>query len=272
MHPAAAPDVRLDPRLRFDSFVVSAGNRLAAAAARAVAESPGHAYNPLFIYGPAGLGKTHLLHAVGHLMETLHPGAAVEYASLEEFVEQLHAAVSSGQMDGLTRRYDRVDLLLIDDAQLLSGRAETQAELLRLFGRMMARDKQVVLASSRAPQDLADVDAGLVGFLSGGLVVDVAPPDDAARAASPVLASLPSPSLARATDSEFEDFLSEITVVVQQQVQAMEAGGRDPARPAQPARLATPVAARPRDLSWLDREKVVWTWPDVTSRMIEDLR
>ena len=139
--------MRLDPRWRFDSLVVSAGNRLASAAARAVAESPGHAYNPLFVYGPAGLGKTHLLHAAGHLLETLHPGAVVEYASLEEFVEQLHAAVSSSQMDGFARRYDRVDLLLIDDVELLSGRAETQAAI--LIDEIGAENNGIWLRSSK---------------------------------------------------------------------------------------------------------------------------
>ena len=91
--------MQLDARLRFDSLVVGAGNRLAVAAARAVAESPGAVYNPLFIYGSTGLGKTHLLNAVGHLAEALQPGIETEYLSLDEFVEQLHAAVSAGQID-----------------------------------------------------------------------------------------------------------------------------------------------------------------------------
>jgi chromosomal replication initiator protein DnaA len=320
--------MRLDARLRFENLVVGAGNRLAAAAARAVAESPGLLYNPLFVYGGGGLGKTHLLNAVGHLTETLHPDADIEYTTLDDFVEQLHAAVSAGQVEAFSRRYDRVDLLLLDDAQRLSGRFETQAELLRLFERMLAGDKQVVLASDRAPQDIVDVDTELIACLSGGLIVDVASPDYATRTAilqatceerrltisagaldelaqvefesvrelQGALNRLVShqtgahgqravapPAPAQKPDGEFEDFLSEISVVVQEQVEAWEAAAHDPARTAESEALAAralsgdpmaepPGAAPPRDASFLDREKVVWHWPDVGARVIEELR
>ncbi|MFI5310482.1 MAG: DnaA ATPase domain-containing protein [Gemmatimonadales bacterium] len=178
-----ARDVKLDARLRFDSFVVGAGNRLAVAAARAVAESPGAVYNPLFIYGGTGLGKTHLLNAVGHLAEALQPGIETEYLSLDEFVEQLHAAVSDGQMGAFSRRYERVGLLLIDDVQFLTGQRETQAELLRLFERMRAAGKQVVLTSDRPPAEIPDVDERLISRLSGGLIADVTAPDYETRVA-----------------------------------------------------------------------------------------
>ena len=175
--------MRLDPRLRFDSLIVGAGNRLAVAASRAVAEAPGAVYNPLFIYGGTGLGKTHLLNAVGHLAEALQPGIETEYLSLDEFVAQLHAAVSAGQMDAFSGRYERVGLLLIDDVQFLTGQRETQAELLRLFERMRAGGKQVVLTSDRPPSEIPDVDERLISRLSGGLIVDVTAPDYETRVA-----------------------------------------------------------------------------------------
>ena len=175
--------MKLDARFRFDSLVVGAGNRLAVAAARAVAESPGAVYNPLFIYGGTGLGKTHLLGSVGRLAEALQPGIEIEYLSLDEFVEQLHAAVSAGQMGAFARRYERVGVLLIDDAQFLTGQRETQAELLRLFERMQAGGKQIVLTSDRPPSEIPDVDERLISRLSGGLIVDVTAPDFETRVA-----------------------------------------------------------------------------------------
>jgi chromosomal replication initiation ATPase DnaA len=175
--------VPLDARLRFDSLVVGAGNRLAAAAARAVAESPGAVYNPLFIYGGSGLGKTHLLGSVAHLAEQLHAGLEIEYLSLDEFVEQMHAAISAGQLEAFTRRYERVGILLIDDAQFLTGQRETQAELLKLFERMQRGGKQVVLTSDRPPSEISDVDERLISRLSGGLIVDVTSPDFETRVA-----------------------------------------------------------------------------------------
>ena len=175
--------MKLDARLRFDNLVVGAGNRLAVAAARAVAESPGAVYNPLLVYGGTGLGKTHLLNAIGHLAAALQPGIETEYLSLDEFVEQLHVAVSAGQVDVFTRRYERVALLLIDDVQFLTGQRETQAELLRLFERMQAGGKQVALTSDRPPAEIPDVDERLISRLSGGLVADVTAPDYETRVA-----------------------------------------------------------------------------------------
>jgi chromosomal replication initiation ATPase DnaA len=175
--------VNIDPRLRFDSYVVGAGNRLAVAAARAVAESPGNVYNPLFIYGGTGLGKTHLLGGVGHLAGALQEQLEIEYLSLEEFVDQLHAAVSAGQMEAFSSRYERVGMLLIDDVQFLTGRRETQAELLKLFERMQRAGGQIVLTSDRPPSEISDVDERLISRLSGGLIVDVAAPDFETRVA-----------------------------------------------------------------------------------------
>ena len=260
--------MRLDPRLRFDSLVVGAGNRLAVAAARAVAEAPGAVYNPLFIYGGTGLGKTHLLGCVGHLAEALHPGIEIEYLSLDEFMEQLHAAVSAGQMESFSRRYERVGILLIDDVQFLTGRRETQAELLKLFERMQTAGGQIVLTSDRPPSEIPDVDDRLISRLSGGLIVDVTAPDYETRVAilrnnceerrlafkggvleelarfnfqnvrelqgalnrlvAHQTVSVESPAVKSPTPTprptgEFEDFLSEVTIVVQAHVEAWQA-------------------------------------------------
>jgi chromosomal replication initiation ATPase DnaA len=175
--------MRLDPRLTFERLVVGAGNRMAAAAARAVAEAPGTTYNPLFIYGGSGLGKTHLLTAAGHRLQELQPDAEVFALTLDEFSEQWHAAVSAGETHAFGRRLGRVDLLLLDDLQFLTGRREMQAELLRLFSAMQAEDRQIVCTSDRPPAEIADVDERLIQALSGGLVVDVGVPEFEARVA-----------------------------------------------------------------------------------------
>lgn len=175
--------MRLDPRLTFDRLVVGAGNRLAAAAARAVAEAPGTAYNPLFIYGPSGLGKTHLLTATGHRLAELQPEGEVLALTLDEFSEQFHAAVSAGESQAFGGRLSHVDLLLLDDIQFLAGRREMQAELLRLFSAMQEAGRQIVCTSDRPPSEISDVDERLISRLSGGLVVDVSPPEFEARVA-----------------------------------------------------------------------------------------
>lgn len=175
--------MRLDPRLTFERLVVGSANRLAAAAARAVAEAPGTTYNPLFIYGGSGLGKTHLLTAVGHRLQELQPAAEVFALTLDEFSEQWHAAVSAGETHAFGRRLGRVDLLLLDDLQFLTGRREMQAELLRLFTAMQEDGRQIVCTSDRPPSDIADVDERLIQRMSGGLVVDVSVPEFEARVA-----------------------------------------------------------------------------------------
>jgi len=175
--------VQLDGRYRFDNFVVGSANRLAAAAARAVAEAPGSTYNPLVIYGASGLGKTHLLGAIGCHAAGLQPGLHVDALTLDEFVRQLHAAVSVGEAEAFRQRYCHVDLLLIDDIQFLTGRRETQAELLRLCQSLQESGRQIVLTSDRPPTEIPDVDERLVTRLAGGLVVDIGTPDYETRAA-----------------------------------------------------------------------------------------
>lgn len=173
----------LEGRFRFDNYVVGAANRLAASAVRAVAESPGAVYNPLFIYSSSGLGKTHLLCALGHAARRLHPELRTEYLTLDDFVEQLHQAIASGRADAFKRRYQDVDLLLLDDVQFLTGRVETQSEMLRVFNILQGNGRQIVMASDRAPSEIADVDERLVSRLQGGLIVDVGAPDYETRVA-----------------------------------------------------------------------------------------
>ncbi|MBA3854204.1 MAG: hypothetical protein C0503_07300 [Gemmatimonas sp.] len=175
--------MRLDPRFTFDRLVVGAANRLAAAAARAVAEAPGTTYNPLFIYGGSGLGKTHLLTATAHLLQQLQPRAEVLALTLDEFSEQYHAAVSAGETSAFGHRLAHVDLLLLDDLQFVTGRREMQAELLRLFTVMQEGNRQIVCACDRPPSEIADVDERLISRLAGGLVVDVGLPEFEARVA-----------------------------------------------------------------------------------------
>ncbi|MFL5604809.1 MAG: DnaA ATPase domain-containing protein [Gemmatimonadaceae bacterium] len=175
--------MRVDKRARFDNYIVGSANRLAVAAARAVADAPGAVYNPLFIYSGPGLGKTHLICAIGNQAMARNGDAAVEYVPLEDFVEQLHAAIAAGEMDRFKQRYSRVDVLLIDDMQFLTGRRETQTELLRLLNSLQGSGRQIVMTSDRPPADIADVDERLISRLSGGLIVDIGAPDYETRVA-----------------------------------------------------------------------------------------
>jgi len=170
-------------RHRFDNFIVGSANRLAVAAARAVAESPGTAYNPLFIYSGSGLGKTHLMGAIAHHARTIQPALAADYLTLDEFVQQMHAAVSIGQAEPFRQRYQRVDLLMLDDVQFLTGRREMQNEMLRLFNVLQGAGRQIVMTSDRPPSEIADVDERLLTRLAGGLIVDIGTPDYETRVA-----------------------------------------------------------------------------------------
>ncbi|MFQ6044870.1 MAG: DnaA ATPase domain-containing protein [Gemmatimonadales bacterium] len=169
--------VDLNPRFSFDSFVVGPANRLAATAARAVAESPGATYNPLLIHGGSGLGKTHLLMAIGQKARNLAPDVTVEYVTLDEFAEGFNAAAAAGQTDAFRRRFAEVTVLLVDDLQFLAHRTDLQIELQRITKDLHARGRQLVFATDRPPDEIEDLHAGLVEHFDGGLVVDVGPPD-----------------------------------------------------------------------------------------------
>lgn len=175
--------MRVDSRARFNNYVVGSANRLAVAAAHAVADAPGAVYNPLFIYSGSGLGKTHLMNAIGNQALSRNPVLNVEYVPLEDFVEQLHASIATAEMDRFKQRYGRVDVLLIDDMQFLTGRRETQSELLRLLNALQGTGRQIVMTSDRPPSEIADVDERLISRLSGGLIVDIGAPDFETRVA-----------------------------------------------------------------------------------------
>jgi chromosomal replication initiator protein DnaA len=173
----------LNPKFTFETFVVGAANRLAVTAGRTVAENPGSAYNPLFIYSGSGLGKTHLLMAIGHSAKALAPQLNIEYLTLDEYVEAFHAAIAAGQGDAFRRRFQNVDALLVDDVQFLTNRKEMQAELLRLTEALQQLGHQIVLTSDRPPAEIADLDERLISRFSGGLVVDIGVPDYETRVA-----------------------------------------------------------------------------------------
>ena len=173
----------LNAKFSFETCVVGAANRLAVTAGRAVAENPGTAYNPLFIYSGSGLGKTHLLMAIGQSAKKLVPELNVEYLTLDEYVEAFHAAVAAGQGDAFRRRFENVDILLVDDVQFLTNRKEMQTELLRLTEALQTAGHQIVLTSDRPPGDISDLDERLISRFSGGLVVDIGAPDYETRVA-----------------------------------------------------------------------------------------
>ena len=173
----------LNPLYRFDTLVVGAANRLAFTAAKAVAESPGTVYNPLFVYARPGLGKTHLLMGIGHAARAINPNLSVEYLTLDEFVESFHAAIAAGQGDAYRRRFNDVDLLLVDDVQFLTHRREMQSELLRLTDTLQSANRQIVLTSDRPPSEIEALDERLIRRFAGGLVIDVSSPDYETRVA-----------------------------------------------------------------------------------------
>jgi len=167
----------LNPQYTFDHFVRGSANRLACAASRAVAEAPGKAYNPLFIYGKVGLGKTHLLQAIGNHVRASSTAESVVYTTSERFAIELINAIQGNTTPAFREKYRRVDLLLIDDVQFLEGKEATQEELFHTFNELYGSEKQIVLSSDRAPEDLSDLQERLVSRFRWGLVADIHPPD-----------------------------------------------------------------------------------------------
>jgi len=172
--PAAA---RLNSKYTFDTFVIGSSNRFAHAAAVAVAEAPAKAYNPLFIYGDSGLGKTHLLHAIGHYAQTLYTGLKVRYVSSEEFTNEFINMIRDGKQDGFRRRYRDVDVLLVDDIQFLENKEGTQEEFFHTFNTLHNASKQIVISSDRAPKRLVTLEDRLRSRFEWGLLTDVQPPE-----------------------------------------------------------------------------------------------
>jgi chromosomal replication initiator protein len=173
----------LDPRFTFDSYIVGTSNRLAAAAARRVADTPGTAYNPLFLYSASGLGKTHLVMAVGNHIRRVHHGVKVIYDTLEHLMEGVMEAIQAGERDAFRVRLRDSSVLLLDDVQFLAGRHGAQEELLRAWDGLTVRGGQVVLASDRPPTEIDGLDQRLLSRFSGGLIADISVPDYETRVA-----------------------------------------------------------------------------------------
>lgn len=171
------PQARLNPKYLFDTFVIGASNRFAHAAAVAVAEAPAKAYNPLFIYGESGLGKTHLLHAIGHYARSLYPGTRVRYVSSEEFTNEFINSIRDGKGDTFRKRYRDVDILLVDDIQFLASKESTQEEFFHTFNTLHNANKQIVLSSDRPPRQLITLEDRLRNRFEWGLTTDVQPPE-----------------------------------------------------------------------------------------------
>jgi chromosomal replication initiator protein len=179
----SALETRLNPKYTFETFVIGSSNRFPHAAAVAVSEAPGKAYNPLLVYGESGLGKTHLLHAIGHYVRSLYNGAKVRYVSSEEFTNEFINAIRDDRQDRFKRRYRDVDVLLIDDIQFLEGKTQTQEEFFHTFNTLHNANKQIVLTSDRAPKRLEALEDRLRNRFEWGLITDVQPPDVETRIA-----------------------------------------------------------------------------------------
>ena len=168
---------RLNPKYTFETFVIGSSNRFAHAAAFAVAEAPAKAYNPLFIYGDSGLGKTHLLHAIGHYAQRLYAGVRARYVSSEEFTNDFINMIRDGKQDGFRRRYRDVDILLVDDIQFLENKEGTQEEFFHTFNTLHNASKQIVISSDRAPKRLMTLEDRLRSRFEWGLLTDIQPPE-----------------------------------------------------------------------------------------------
>ena len=174
---ARRSEATLNTKYTFDSFVIGSSNRFAHAAALAVAELPAKAYNPLFIYGDSGLGKTHLLHAIGNYGESLYPGIRVRYVSSEEFTNDFINSIANNQGQAFQTRYRDIDILLIDDIQFMQGREQTQEAFFHTFNTLHDHNKQVVITSDVQPKHLTGFEARMVSRFEWGLITDVTTPD-----------------------------------------------------------------------------------------------
>lgn len=216
--PAGERDARtLNPRYTFDQFVIGDGNRLAHAAALAAAEQPGQAYTPLFIHGPPGLGKTHLLHAIGNYVTDFGDGMRVRYATVEDFTAEFVQSIRRGKGDAFRQHFRDADVLLIDDVQFLADKLRTSEEFFHTFNSLYESGSQLVLTSDRSPSDLDDFEARLTERFACGLVAELQPPSLEVR-----LAILRKRASLDALNQVGDDTLEEIARQVQASVRVLE--------------------------------------------------
>jgi chromosomal replication initiator protein len=216
--PAAANEHedRLNPKYTFEQFVIGEGNRFAHAASLAVAELPAQAYNPLFLHGPPGLGKTHLLHAVGNYVRRFGAGLEIRYATIEEFTTAFVDAIREQRTGDFKDRFRNADVVLIDDVQFLTGRAKTREEFFHTFNALLHSGRQLVISSDRPPEELPDLEARLTERFRAGLVVELDPPPPEVRRA--ILAKRARVDGVTASD----EVLNEIALRVDSSVRALE--------------------------------------------------
>ncbi|MDP2652445.1 MAG: chromosomal replication initiator protein DnaA [Candidatus Omnitrophota bacterium] len=181
--PADRSTVDLNPRFTFDNFVIGPSNRFAYAASMAVAESPAKAYNPLFIYGPVGLGKTHLMQAITHQIKVHHPDVKHCYISSEKFTNELIDAIRHRSTSQFRQKYRHIDVLLIDDIHFIAGKESTQEEFFHTFNALHNNRKQIIISSDRPPKEIANLEERLVSRFGWGLVADIQPPNFETRVA-----------------------------------------------------------------------------------------
>lgn len=183
VHASNRSGLQLNPRYTFDTFVVGEGNRLACAAAKLAAEMPGNKYNPLFIYGGTGLGKTHLMHAIGNYVLNQNPNAQVIYVTSERFTNELITAIQMGKPDDFRNKYRGVDVLMVDDIQFIADKERTQDEFFHTFNVLHDSGKQIILTADKPPKGIAMLKERLASRFEGGLLADIFPPDYETRVA-----------------------------------------------------------------------------------------